>query len=109
MKWPEEVDFRAAGSDSDDRDRVIWLLALDWIRQAVNILICLCGQCVIRYIDRLSCLKDLQPELNFASLFLAQTILMLGLIGDLIPMMMWSINSQLHGCIGGGTYQKVDR
>ena len=108
MKWLEEVDFRAAGSDSDDRDRVIWLLALDWIWQAINILICLRGQCVIRYIDRLSCSKDLQPELNFASLFPAWTILVLSLVGNLILMMMWSVNSQLHGCIGGGTYQKVD-
>ena len=68
MKRPEEVDLRAAGSVSDDRDRVIWSLALDWIRQAVNILICLRGQCVIRYIDMLSGSKDLQPDLNSASL-----------------------------------------
>ena len=70
MKRPEEVDLRSAGSVSDDRDRVIWSLALDWIRQAVNILICLRGQCVIRYVDRLSDSKDLQPDLNSAPLFL---------------------------------------
>ena len=65
MKRPrdvEEVDLRAAGSISDDCDRVIWL-ALDWIQQAINILICLCGQCVIRYIDKLSGSKNLQPDL----------------------------------------------
>ena len=55
----EEVDLRAAGSISDDCDRV----ALDWIQQAINILICLCGQCVIRYIDKLSGSKNLQPDL----------------------------------------------
>ena len=68
MKRPEEVDLRAAGSVSDDRDRVIWSLALDWIRQAVNILICLRGQCVIRYIDRLRDSQDLQPDFNSAPL-----------------------------------------
>ena len=31
------MDLRGAGSISDDRDRVIRLLALDWIQQAVNI------------------------------------------------------------------------
>ena len=31
------MDLRGAGSISDDRDGVIWLLALDWIQQAVNI------------------------------------------------------------------------
>ena len=60
------MGLRAAGSVSDDRDRVIWSLALDWIRQAVNILICLRGQCVIRYIDMLSGSKDLQLDLNSA-------------------------------------------
>ena len=66
MKRPrdvEEVDLRAAGSISDDCDRVIWL-ALDWIQQAINILTCLCDQCVIRYIDKLSDSKDLKPDLN---------------------------------------------
>ena len=62
------MDLRAAGSVSDDRDRVIWSLALDWIRQAVNILICLRGQCVIRYIDRLRDSQDLQPDFNSAPL-----------------------------------------
>ena len=52
MKRPEEVDLRDAGSVSDDRDRVIWSLASDWIRQAVNILICLRGSCVIRQVKR---------------------------------------------------------
>ena len=66
MKRPEEVDLRAAGSVSDDRDRVIWSLALDWIRKAVSILIGLRGQCVIRYIDRLSDSQDLQPDFNSA-------------------------------------------
>ena len=73
MKRPrdaEDVDIRSAGSVSDDRDRVISSLALDWIRQAVNILICLRGLCVIRYVDRLSDSKDLQPDLNSAPLFL---------------------------------------
>ena len=63
----EEVDLGAAGS-SDDRDRVIWLLALNWTRQAVNILIFLRGQCAMRYIDTLSDSKNLQPDINSASL-----------------------------------------
>ena len=39
MKRPrdaEEIDLRAAGSISDDYDRVIWL-ALDWIQQAITV------------------------------------------------------------------------
>ena len=72
MKWPEEVDLELREAiQMIEILRVIWSLALDWIRQAVNILICLRGQCVIRYIDRLSCSKDLQPDLNSASLFSA--------------------------------------
>ena len=89
------MNLRAAGSVSDDRDRVIWSLALDWIRQAVNILICLRGQYAIRYIDRLSGSKDSQPDLNSASLFsTARTIPTLGLVGDLISMMMWRLTKE---------------
>ena len=113
MKRPEEVDLRAAGSVSDDRDRVIWSLALDWIRQAVNILIGLRGQCVIRYIDRL---EGLTARLEFRVITskglnnsYAWFSWWLDLDDDVVADERMSVNSQLHHCIGGGTNQKVDR
>ena len=87
MKKPqdaEEVDLRAAGSVSDDWNRVIWL-TLDWIQQAINILICLCGQCAIRYINTLCNLRDSRSDLNSTlSLSIAWTIPMFYLVGHYI-------------------------
>ena len=106
------MGLRAAGSVSDDRDRVIWSLALDWIRQAVSILIGLRGQCVIS-IDRF---EGLTARLEFRVITskglnnsYAWFSWGLDLDDNVVADERMSVNSQLHHCIGGGTYQKVDR